>query len=268
MARVAIMITSCDAYKDCWKPMIYSLDKYWPDCEYPRYIVTNYEEDDSLPDTQIIKVGDDKRSWCTLAKRGLEAIGADYVVFFQEDYWLAKKVDNEAIKAHVQYMEDYSVDYLKITHDILRDNLRIEESDYCYNPLDIRYSFNTAMAIWRVEVIKNLLIDGWSGWEFERQIIPYLIEHSIKIDSRCLYSKTIEEKGLTDIKGGAIIRGVWTDSAVEFLEENGLEDIISKRERMGKLTNWLYRHSPGPQSPFRWPFWAALRILKDLKLNW
>lgn len=268
MSNVAIMITSCDAYKDCWKPMVFSLDKYWRDCEYPRFIVTNYDEDKTLPNTQFVKVGDDKRSWCTLAKRGLEAISADYIFFFQEDYWLARKVDNNAIKAHVQYMEDNAIDYLKITKDILRDKLRLGNTIYCDNPLDIRYSFNTAMAIWRVEKIKELLIEGWSGWEFERQIIPYVRKNHINVKSQCLYSKAIPEKGLTDIRGGAIVRGVWTDSAIAFLEENGMEYIIPKRDRMGKITKWLYNHCPSNQSVFRWPFWGALKILKDLKVNW
>ena len=267
MSKVAIMITSCDAYQECWKPMIFSLDKYWPDCEYPWYIVTNYLDED-LSNTTFIKVGDDKRSWCTLAKKGLEAINADYVLFFQEDYWLSQKVDNNAIKAHVLYMEENGIDYLKICKDVLRDKYRLGDSIYCNNPLDIRYSFNTAMAIWRKKSIFPLLIDGWSGWEFERQIIPYIQEKGIIINSQCLYSEAIASKGLTDIKGGAIIRGVWTDSAVEFLKENGMEDIIPKRNRMGKLTKCLYNNCPSNQSVLRWPFWAALRILKDLKVNW
>ena len=124
------------------------------------------------------------------------------------------------------------------------------------------------MAIWRVEVIKNLLIEGWSGWEFERKIIPYIKEFKIIVNSQCLLSKVIPEKGLTDVREGAIVRGVWTDSAVDFLKENGMEDIIPKRKRMGRFTKWLYRHSPGPQSPFRCPFWAALKVLKELKVNW
>lgn len=268
MSKVAIMITSCDAYADCWKPMIFSLDKYWPDCEWPRYIVTNYKEDNTLPNTGFVKVGDDKRSWCTLAKRGLESIDSEYIVFFQEDYWLSRKVNNTAIKSHLQYMEENGIDYLKITRDILRDEKRIGDTIYCDNPLDIRYSFNTAMAIWRVEKIVPLMIEGWTGWEFERQIIPYIKKHQIQVKSQCLYSGVIEEKGLTDIKAGAIIRGVWTESAIDFLKENGMEDVISKREQMGELTKWLYRHTPNPQSPFRWPFWAVLKVLKDLKVNW
>ena len=75
--------------------MVYSLDKYWPDCEWPRYLVTNYADED-LPNTTIIHVGDDHRSWCNLARMGMEAIDADYILFFQEDYWLAKSVNNDA----------------------------------------------------------------------------------------------------------------------------------------------------------------------------
>ncbi len=262
------MITSCDAYKDCWKPMVYSLDKYWPDCEYPRYIVTNYEEDNSLPNTSFIKVGDDKRSWCTLAAKGLEGIDADYIIFFQEDYWLGRKVNNEAIKAHVKYMVENDVDYLKIQDDIRRDKYRIDKTDYCLNPINIRYAFNTAIAIWRKEAIPQLLPDGWSGWVFERRIVPFVKEKGIVINSQALYSKSYQEKGIEPIREDAIVRGVWTDSAIAFLRENGMDDVISKRDKMGPITAWLYRNSPHRQSPFRWPFWGALKILKDLKVNW
>lgn len=268
MSRVALMITSCDAYKDCWKPMIYSLDKYWPDCEYPRYIVTNYEEDKRLPNTTFIKIGDDNRSWCTLAKKGLMSINADFILFFQDDYWLSRTVNNEAFKRHLAYMEENTIDYLKITRDLLRDKFRIGNSMYCENPLDVRYSLNTAMAIWRVDTIKDLLIEGWSGWEFERQIIPYIKNNHIQIKSQCLFSEAITDNGLTDIKEGAIVRGVWTDSAIDFLKANGMEDVIPTRNRMGRITRWLYHHSPDVNSPLRWPFWGVLKILKDLKVNW
>lgn len=267
MAKVAIMITSCDAYSDCWKPMICSLDKCWPDCKYPRYIITNYK-DIPLPNTEFIKIGDDKRSWCTLAKKGMDAIDCDYIIFFQEDYWLSRKVDSEAIEKHIEYMESNGVDYLKLCRDVLRDDKRIGDSDYCMNPLDIRYSFNTAMAIWRKSAIGELLIDGWSGWQFERQIIPYVKEHGIVLNSQCLHSSCIDEKGLTDVNRGAIIRSVWTQAAVDFLKENGMEDILEGREVLGPVNTWLYSRCPGKSGIGRLPFWGALKILKKFKLNW
>lgn len=260
------MITSCDAYADCWKPMIFSLDKYWPDCEWPRYIVTNYKEDNSLPNTNFIKVGDDHRSWCNLARMGMEAIDADYILFFQEDYWLAHPVNNEAIKAHVKYMDENHVDYLKITHDMVRDDLRIDASDYCLNPIDRRYAFNTAKAFWRKDVIINLLPQDWNGWQFERQITQYFKDNNIKINSQILYSPLIPEKGLVNIQGGAIVRGVWTHAAVDFLKENGMSDIIEKRKIMGPVTTRLYALSR--YRILRPLCWGVLKILKNHKVNW
>lgn len=268
MAKTAIIITSCDAYKECWKPMIFSLDKHWPDCEYPRYIITNYEDDNTLSNTYFIKVGDDKRSWCTLTRKGLENLDYDYVIFFQEDYWLGRDVDNEAIKAHIKYVEENNVDYLKIQDDIRRDNLRIGETDYCMNPIDIRYAFNTAIAIWRKEAIIKLLPDGWDGWKFERQITDFVKENNININSQTLYSPLYKTKGIKTITGDAIVRGVWTQSAVDFLKENHFEDVLSQRKEMGPLNKWIRAHCPGHQSIWRLPFWGILHILNKYKLNW
>lgn len=265
--KVAIMITSCDAYQDCWRPIIYSLDKYWPDCEFPRYIVTNYK-DENLPNTKFVKIGDDHRSWCNLARMGMEAIPEEYVIYFQDDYWLNMRVDNEAIKKHVQYFEENNLDFLKIYDDMPRDNHRIGNSDYCWNNPDIRYSINTAIAIWRKSTISKLMIQDWDGWQFERQIIPYIAEHHIQIKSQTLHSSVVAEKGINTIPGNAIVRGVWTYSAVDFLKENGMEDVLAKRVVMGPLTTWLYDHSPSPQSIMRYPFWGALKILKKIKVNW
>lgn len=268
MPKVALMITSCDSYRDCWKPMVYSLDKYWPDCEYPRYIVSNYLEDASIRNTSFIKVGDDNRSWCTLAVRGLKEIDCDYIIFFQEDYWLGRKVNNEAIKAHIQYVDENHVDYLKLQDDIRRDNHRIGNTCYCMNPIDMRYAFNTAIAVWRKSAIVGILPEGWSGWEFERQILHYIKRNDIEINSQTLLSSEYEFKGIATIQGDAIVRGVWTPSAVVFMKENGFEDVLAGREVMGPVNQWLRRYCPSHQSIWRWPFWAILHFLNKYKLNW
>ncbi len=267
MSKVAIMITSCDAYRECWKPIIYSLDKYWPDCEFPRYIVTNYK-DAELPNTTIVKVGDDHRSWCNLARMGMEAIKEEYVIYFQDDYWLNKRVNNDAIKQHLDYFDRNNLDFLKINADMPRDKNRIGDTDYCWNYPNIRYSINTAVAIWRKSTISKLMIQNWSGWEFERNIIPYIAENHIELKSQTLHSSVVKEKGINTIPQNAIVRGVWTQAAVSFLKENGMEEVLAKRKVMGPITTWLYKSSPSPQSFWRYPFWGALKILKKLKVNW
>lgn len=267
MSKIALMITSCDAYKECWKPMIHSLDKYWPDCEYPRYIISNFEEE-VLPNTRFVKVGKDNKSWCNLTRMGMDDIGADIIIFFQEDYWLARPVNNEAIKAHIKYFEENGLDYLKIQKEMLRDRDRIGESDYCENKPNIDYSINTAIAIWRVCTMRELMIKDWSGWEYERQIIPYIKENGITLKSQILHSSQFEEKGIQTIKDDAIVRGVWTRAAVKYLKENDMEDVIQKRKIMGPITSWLYTHNPSSQSILRYPFWGIIKLFKTLGVNW
>lgn len=267
MANLAIMITSCDGYKECWKPIIYSLDKFWPDCKYPRYIVTNFE-DDVLQNTTFIKVGKDNKSWCNLARMGMDAIPEDYVIYFQDDYWLNKQVDTKAIEEHFKYCVDNDLDYLKIYDDMPRDKFRIGNSDYCINEPNIRYSINTAIAIWKKSTISKLMVKDWSGWEFERQIIPYIKKNNIKLKSQTLHSSVIADRGINTMPDNAIVRGVWTPGAVEFLKKNKMEDILKMRKVMGPITSYLYGHTPSPQSILRYPFWGALKIMKGLNVNW
>lgn len=266
MLKAAIMITSCDAYSDCWGPMIHSLDKYWPDCTFPRYIITNYKEE-QLPNTTIVKIGDDKRSWCTLAKKGLEAIDCDCIIFFQDDYWLSHKINNCAIQKHLEYFEDQNLDYLKLDKDFLRDELRIGETDYCKNPIDKRYTLNTAIAIWRKSTMLRVLVDGWSGWKYERNIVPYLKEKGIVLKSQSLHSSVLDTKGIYDMDEGAIYRGRWTNAAVWFLNDNGFSELIPLREQQGRFTTWISHHMPPPTSLFRYPYWLVLKIFRVLNLN-
>ena len=157
---------------------------------------------------------------------------------------------------------------MKIQDDIRRDDLRIGKSDYCRNPIDTRYAFNTAIAFWRKSAIPQLLPVDWDGWKFERQITSYVKENNIQINSQTLFSPLYATKGIKTIQGDAIVRGVWTPSAVEFMKQYGFEEVLSQREVMGPVNQWVRKHCPGHQSIFRWPFWALLHFLNKYKLNW
>jgi len=39
-----VLIASCDAYSDAWAPFFALMKKYWPDCPYPIYLISNYQD--------------------------------------------------------------------------------------------------------------------------------------------------------------------------------------------------------------------------------
>lgn len=265
MSKVGVLICSCDAYQVCWKPLIYSFDKYWKNCEYTKYVVSNFLSE-KFNNVEFIKVGD-HHGWGADTRKALTEINCDYLIYFQEDYFLDYSVNNEAIKSHVRYMEDKGLDYLKISYDgINRDKYRIGDTIYCNNPIDKRYAVNTAVAIWKKELLEKLAIPGYTGWDFEYTILRYIKDNSITIKSETLLTSAIKEYGLTMIPGFAIQRGKWTLAGVRFLRENGFEDLISRRKTQNKFYSWCYYQFPS-WGPLKFVKIALLKFLRYIKIN-
>ena len=266
MSKVAILICSCDYYSECWKPIIHSFNTFWPDCEYDKIIVSN-QKNEEIPGVKIVRVGEHK-GWASDTLRVVELTDYDYYIYFQEDYWLNKKVDNDAIKEHIQHCLDNDVQYLKIQADLANcDKYRIGRSDYCKNPLIERYAINTAVAIWRRDLFSKVCIPGHTGWDFEYKIVDYIKEKNIEINSEVLHSSVIIPKGITMIPGNGVQRGKWTLAGAKFLKDNGFEDVLSKRKTQSKLYGWVSSKMNLKNKFTYYSIAALLHLMKKLKLD-
>ena len=266
MIKVAILICSCDYYSECWKPIIYSFEKYWPDCEYDKIIVSNHNEE-TIPGAIIVRVGDHK-GWASDTLKAVQLTDYDYYIYFQEDYWLNKQVDNEAIKQHIQHCVENDIEYLKIQPDLANcDKYRIGGSDYCKNPLNAKYTINTAVAIWQRDLFKKVCLPGNTGWDFEYKIVDYIKENNIQINSEVLHSSVIVSKGITMIPGNGVQRGKWTLAGVNFLKENGFEEIISKRKTQKRLFGWVASKMNLRNKFTYYSMAIILHIMKLLKMD-
>jgi len=266
--KTAVLISSCDAFNDCWAPMIYSLKKFWPDCPFPIYFISNYKK---INDEKIkfINVEKDKGFASNLGY-SLNKIECDFIIYFQEDYFLIDYVNTEAIQTHICHCKENNIDFLKIHGNdfFLRDNYRINESDYCKNPIDARYSINTSVAIWKKDTLAKLCVEGYSGWDWERHIISFINQNGIEINSEMLHSSCYKEKSIISLPGGAVAKGRWTQNGLLFLRENGFADVIEKREVEGTVVTRLgefYNHHP--KSFLRFPIVIVLRFLLKHKIN-
>lgn len=265
--NTAIVVSSCDLYSDCWLPMIHSLRKFWSDCPYPIYIVSNFESLDEVG-INFIKVGEHKGFGSNM-NRALDYIQEDNIIFFLEDFFLNEKVDNEIISQHIKYCSEKDIDFMKIDScDIMfRDELRIENSCYCSNPIDRRYSLNLAIAIWKKNSFKSLCVEGYSAWDFERNGIDYIRKNNININSVTILSSCISKNTIKKIGGaGAVTKGRWTISGKNYLNENGFSFLLNKREVEGRFSRYLTSFYT-PNSLLWLPFGLLLRIIQKLNIN-
>src|SRR2546423_11627672 len=96
-SSVAVLVSSCDAFFDAWKPFAAFLGIFWRDCPFPIQLITN---DLGLRSTRIaaLTIGPD-RGWSSNLQRALDRIPQPYVLYFQEDYFLTAPVETEQLAA-------------------------------------------------------------------------------------------------------------------------------------------------------------------------
>ena len=97
----ALLVVSCDRYRDLWVPFFTLLFRYWPDCPYPVFLGSN---DETYPDRRVVPlaVGADI-DWSTNLKRMLDLIPLDGILLLQEDFLIDRVVDTERIRGLTGY---------------------------------------------------------------------------------------------------------------------------------------------------------------------
>ena len=85
-SSVAIVVSSCDAFFDAWRPFAFFFRKHWSDCPFPVFLIVNRLRVRSNF-LQPITVGPD-RDWAANMDVALKQITQPYVLYLQEDYFL------------------------------------------------------------------------------------------------------------------------------------------------------------------------------------
>jgi hypothetical protein len=89
---IAIVVSSCDAFFDAWRPFAAFLQKFWSDCPLDIFLVTN-KLDLRSSRIRALQVGED-RGWSSNFLRVLEPITHPYILYVQEDYFLTAPVNS------------------------------------------------------------------------------------------------------------------------------------------------------------------------------
>ena len=232
-ANLAVVISSCDLYSDCWKPLFHSIHQYWSDCPYSIYLISNHKDsgDESI---RTIKVGE-HLGWGSNTKKALAEIHEEYILYLQEDYFLGAPMSTDAVEKHVHFCSDNNVDYIRLEAPY-RDNLPIHGNiDYCEDPVAAKYAFSLQPSIWKKDSLHQFCIEGWTGWDYERNICDYIQKNKINIRGSVVNSKRKADIGFPMVDGTGIRKGIWTREGYRYLIENGFNVEAAGRKVEGKF---------------------------------
>ena len=164
-ASCVILISSCDAYSDLWTPFFNLFWRYWPDCPFPVYLISNHMNF-SHPRITPLRTGDD-RSWGHQIRAALTKLDTEYVLLMLEDFFFRRRVDSQNVLANLASLQQLEGRMLRLVPRPPPDEGvpgfpaigRIREG--------APYRVSTQGAIWRRRDLMDLTLDEESAWEFE-----------------------------------------------------------------------------------------------------
>ena len=205
-SSVALVVSSCDAFFDAWRPFHAFLEKFWGDCPLDIFLVTNELEVRS-PGMRSIAVGED-RGWSSNLHFALAQIAHPYLLYFQEDYFLTAPVDR------VQLASDFA-EVMEAGADSLCFRAR-SKFDTGFQPLNERYGIvpldsegrtRCQVTLWKRSALQSILRAGETAWNFEAR-------GSARTQEMQILSYRSRENAPIHYLMSAISRGLWMPEAI------------------------------------------------------
>ena len=162
--KVSLLILSCDKYKDLWPIFDYFFKKNWTNCFLDKYFLSNYEQ--SVPSGfRSINVGEDV-SWSNNLILALDKIETPYVFLFLDDVFINNKIDNDNFDEIFNDFCKNKGNYLKFLSEP-KSTYKSKSNLFNILPKGSLYRATAVCAIWKIDVLKNILKSDENAWEFE-----------------------------------------------------------------------------------------------------
>lgn len=225
---VAIVVLSCDRYKDLWAPFFDLFFRNWPQCKFPVYLFANKER---WSDSRVITIfsGDDK-SWSDSIKKCLAQLSHRHVWLLFDDVFLDAAVDERKVERLMNFVYRCDPAYLRFRKYPRPDERLDQFFGRCKEGVLYRTS---VFAIWKREVLQNLLASGENAWEFEYKSVQRSLSYPDfygVYEDYCSYVHGVE-------------KGVWIRDAVSRLQKLNAPVDLSTRRQMTQRQHSIYRRA-------------------------
>ncbi|HEY3662170.1 MAG TPA: hypothetical protein VGL24_03370 [Chthoniobacterales bacterium] len=213
-SSVALLVSSCDAFFDAWRPFHAFFEKFWDDCPLEMFLLTN-ELMIHSPRMRGIAVGED-RGWSSNLLFALEQIAHPYVLYFQEDYFLTAPVERAQLAADFAHVINGDADSL-----CFRARSKPEAAPRPLNdrfgvvPLDSDGRTRCQVTLWKRSALQSILREGETAWNFEAR-------GSARTQEMQILSYASRENAPIRYLMSAISRGLWMPDAIELCRSQGV----------------------------------------------
>ena len=160
----AVLVMSCDAYRDLWTPFFSLFFRYWPDCPFPVYLGSN---DKQFLDPRVHSLASGHLAWSAGCRLHLNQIEADYILLLLEDYFLDSQVSTQEVLHYLAELDRLGGLLMRLT-PLPGPDAKLAGNDRTGRiALGAPYRISTQAALWRKTHLLDILRDDESIWQFE-----------------------------------------------------------------------------------------------------
>jgi len=211
----AVLMITCKKFSQAWDPFFTLFKKYWSDCPFKVYMVTDFGTyDDELVNN--ITIGKDLGFSRNLLY-ALDEIPDEHIIYFQEDYFFSNCFDTPRIEHYVDHAEKHNIACLRLAP--CPGPTKPWKYDESLGVLEkgASYRISTQTAIWDKSFLKSTLVPGETGGNFEMLGTTRRAKSSRRLLS-VWRGQTPTPYYIT-----GIVRGVWQLGALKLLRTNGIQ---------------------------------------------
>ena len=227
-----LLLNSYDGGEDCWDYFFLSLKRQWPEMNMPIVLNTESKQYKGSVYSNVKSFSfyppKKKIPWGRRLIETLKHIDTEFVLFFLEDNWLDRPVNNVLFKNTLEYMSKNkdisSMEFLHIEHDGY-DNIDDERFvEYELRPNNCPYHLNAQVALWKREELIEVTRNHETPWEWE----VYGSERIQKYDKKIYvlrdnisppFSYQIKFEDKNEVRDGMIYQGKWDKMMVDYFSK-------------------------------------------------
>lgn len=216
----AVIVSSCDAFDDVWRPFFTLFFTYWPDCPFPIYLITNFK---TYPDSRVttLAVGEDK-SWAENTRKALSQIPEGHIIWLLEDLLLEKPTNTGYLLKLLEYVKNQHAATVRLYPTPPPNQDFVNDLNLGQVSTDADYRASLIAGIWNKEIFLSLLKDGENPWQMEMNGTERSREltqpfYSVKAPALHYHERT------------GVIRGKWMYPAVKLCKKHGITLDLKRR---------------------------------------
>ena len=233
-SELAIVVMSCDRYADMWEPFVRCFERYWPDCTYDKYLVTETTKCQNKFFVDTLICGADTE-WTDRLDHIVTQLEQEHFLILCDDYLLCDRVDSEKMEEFVKFAKIYGAGNLRLLPNPAPDNLIFDAAEIGEISRGKQYRVSTQAGIWSREYLRQFSGMHTSIWGFERMGSAM----SVDFDQPVLCT-TRHVFPFID----AVHKGKWERDGVRHCERNSIRLSFQQRPIMSNL-DYLVKHGKG-----------------------